>query len=96
MWQDLSSWNVEFSTIFPQFTLTAINRLERTFLHHIHWDLYISGSTYAKYYFALRSMTEKKNFRRRYNYMMQVNAPGAKRLEERTVQIKNELYSRSL
>ena len=51
---------------------------------------------YAKYNFALRSMTEKKNFRRRYNYMMQVNAPGAKRLEERTVRVKNELYSRSL
>ena len=43
VWQDLSSWNVEFSTIFPQFTLVNINRLERTFLHHIHWDLYISG-----------------------------------------------------
>jgi hypothetical protein len=70
VWQDLSSWNVEFrsppppptprpaphtddtrsdvfglrvpwlgSTIYPQFTVSNINRLERNFLHHIRWDL---------------------------------------------------------
>ncbi|KDO26328.1 hypothetical protein SPRG_08401 [Saprolegnia parasitica CBS 223.65] len=62
VWQDLSSWNVEISNIYPQFPLHCINRLERLFLHYIQWDLYISGSVYAKYYFALRSLTEKKTF----------------------------------
>ncbi|KAG6619384.1 cyclin-Y-like protein [Phytophthora cinnamomi] len=65
VWQDLSSWNVEISNIYPQFSLHSINRLERLFLHHIQWDLYISATVYAKYYFALRSLTEKKDFRRR-------------------------------
>lgn len=82
--------------IYPQFNLSSINRLERLFLHHIEWDLYISGSVYAKYYFALRSMTEKKDFRRRYNYTMKVEPPNTKRLEERSQAVKNELYSRSL
>ncbi|CAI5720937.1 unnamed protein product [Hyaloperonospora brassicae] len=96
VWQDLSSWNVEISNIYPQFSLQSINRLERLFLHHIQWDLYISATVYAKYYFALRSLTEKKDFRRRYNYTMRVDPPNSKRLEERSAAVKNELYSKSL
>ena len=96
VWQDWSSWNVEISNIYPQYPLHSINRLERLFLHHIQWDLYISGSVYAKYYFALRSLTEKKDFRRRYNYTMKVDPPNSKRLEERSAAIRNELYSKSL
>uniref|UniRef100_M4BM45 Cyclin N-terminal domain-containing protein n=1 Tax=Hyaloperonospora arabidopsidis (strain Emoy2) TaxID=559515 RepID=M4BM45_HYAAE len=96
VWQDLSSWNVEISNIYPQFSLQSINRLERLFLHHIQWDLYISATVYAKYYFALRSLTEKKDFRRRYNYTMRVDPPNSKRLEERSAAVKHELYSKSL
>ncbi|DAZ96702.1 TPA: hypothetical protein N0F65_009169 [Lagenidium giganteum] len=96
VWQDLSSWNVEISNIYPQYPLHSINRLERLFLHHIQWDLYISASVYAKYYFALRSLTEKKDFRRRYNYTMRVDPPNSRRLEERSAAIKHELYSKSL
>lgn len=96
VWQDLSSWNVEISNIYPQYPLHSINRLERLFLHHIQWDLYISATVYAKYYFALRSLTEKKDFRRRYNYTMRVDPPNSKRLEERSAAIKHELYSKSL
>ena len=59
-----SSWNSEISQIYPQFSLQSINRLERLFCSVIKWDLYISSSAYAKYYFALRSLTEKKDFRR--------------------------------
>lgn len=59
-----SSWNSEFSQIYPEFTLEAINKLEMLFCKEIRWNLYISSSAYAKYYFALRSLTEKKDFRR--------------------------------
>ncbi|TYZ58032.1 hypothetical protein PybrP1_002876 [[Pythium] brassicae (nom. inval.)] len=96
VWQDLSSWNVEISNIYPQYPLHSINRLERLFLHHIQWDLYISASVYAKYYFALRSLTEKKDFRRRYNYTMRVDPPNSRRLEERSAAVRHELYSKSL
>ena len=43
VWQDLSSWNIEFSCVYPQFSLDAINKLEVNFLRHIKWDLYISS-----------------------------------------------------
>ena len=43
VWQDLSSWNIEFASVYPQFSLPAINRLEVLFLKFIKWDLYISS-----------------------------------------------------
>lgn len=70
VWQDLASWNIEFASVYPQYSLEAINRLELQFLRMVKWDLYISSSLYAKYYFALRSIVEKKSFRQRYNRMV--------------------------
>lgn len=96
VWQDLSSWNIEFARIYPHFTLQSINLLERNILKLMQWDLFISGATYAKYYFALRSLNESRNFRRRYNYIMRVNAPGSKQLEKRSAAASNTLYSRSM
>lgn len=92
VWQDLSSWNSEISQIYPQFTLQAINKLESQFCQEIKWDLYISSSLYAKYYFALRSLTEKKGFRMNYNAML-VNAPNALQVEERSTGIKQAYLS---
>jgi len=87
VWQDLSSWNSEISQIYPQFSLQSINRLERAFCVAIDWDLFISSSLYAKYYFALRSLSEKKDFRRDYNVMV-VTAPGSQHVSERTISVK--------
>lgn len=98
VWQDLSSWNVEFSQIFPQFNLQNINRLERVFVNHLKWDLYISSSLYAKYYFALRSLYEKRDIRRRYNMVLNVNPPKADEVSARTGAVRNDLkdiFSRS-
>mmetsp|Transcript_14311 Transcript_14311/g.18789 ORF Transcript_14311/g.18789 Transcript_14311/m.18789 type:complete len:517 (+) Transcript_14311:191-1741(+) len=94
VWQDLSSWNVEFARICPQYSNKNINKMERFVLKLLKWDLYISGSIYAKYYFALRSLSESKNFRRRYNFMMKVKAN--KKLEERSAQASTNLYSKSM
>jgi hypothetical protein len=50
-------------------------------------------SLYAKYYFALRSLLEKKDFRQRYNRMVgagQVEISQALNVQKRTEQIKEE------
>jgi hypothetical protein len=60
VWQDMSSWNIEFTQVYPQYNIQAINSLERLFCSEIKWNLYISQSQYAKYYFALRSIHERK------------------------------------
>mmetsp|Transcript_5894 Transcript_5894/g.7783 ORF Transcript_5894/g.7783 Transcript_5894/m.7783 type:complete len:351 (-) Transcript_5894:740-1792(-) len=100
VWQDLSTWNVEFNAIYPEFMLEKINILEGIFLKYIKWDLYISSKLYAKYYFALRAITEKKDFRRRYALIQKnINPPHAEKVAQRTKMMKDdfaELLSRSL
>jgi hypothetical protein len=56
VWDDHSSFNAEFAQILPIFSLKAINSLERLFLTSMQYDLYISPSDYARYYFGLRAM----------------------------------------
>jgi hypothetical protein len=116
VWQDLSSWNIEFASVYPQYSLDAINRLEINFLRNVKWDLYISSryvhvvirptilnptlsyilslSLYAKYYFALRSLVEKVDFRQRYNRMVggvdSVAQSEALKIQKRTEQVKEE------
>ena len=94
VWQDLSSWNIEFASVYPQFSLDAINRLELLFLKFMKWDLYIWSSLYAKYYFALRSLLEKSGFRNRYNEMIGgiggVAASEAMKVSKRPEALKEE------
>jgi hypothetical protein len=51
---------------------------------------------YAKYYFALRGLNERKNFRRHYMMAVNVAAPSSRRIEDASNMLKNQLYSRSL
>eukprot|EP00904_Undaria_pinnatifida_P007485 jgi/Undpi1/3867/HiC_scaffold_16.g07235.m1 len=100
VWQDLSSWNVEFSTVYPEYSLKSINRWVGIVVIDMHlgfalgairWDMSISSSLYAKYYFALRSLTEKEDFRRRYNRVLQIDAPRATRVEARADALKKDV-----
>ena len=96
VWQDLSSWNIEFASVYPQFSLSAINRIESQFLKMVKWDLYISSSLYAKYYFALRSLLEKRDFRQKYvrlTAVEQLAASEAIKIQERTSVVKEEVIS---
>lgn len=95
VWQDLGSWNADIAEIYPQYSLLGVNRLEGVFCREIKWDLYISSSAYAKYYFALRSITEKKDFRRTYNTMF-LAVPGAQQVAERSGEMKQAVLSRSM
>lgn len=93
VWQDLSSWNVEFASVYPQFSVDAINQLELQFLKCVNWDLYISSSLYAKYYFALRSLLEKQGFRQRYSGMAgvdSVSASDALKVQQRSEMAKED------
>jgi len=94
VWQDLSSWNIEFASVYPQFSLDQINQLELLFLKNIQWDLYISSSLYAKYYFALRSLLEKRDFRNRYNHMVLGNASAendqALKVQQRSEEVREK------
>lgn len=96
VWQDLATWNVEFADASPTFSLEAINQMEQLFVRHLRFNLYISGALYARYYFALRSMAERSNFRRRYLTMVQPSrAPRQQAIEQKSLDLNVMLYSKS-
>jgi hypothetical protein len=100
VWQDHACWNIEFSQVYPQFSLASINTLEKRFLERINWDLYIKQSAYAQYYFGLRSLSEQRSFRQRYNAtVMRAAAPHMDEVQKRSGVAKKEaieLLSKSM
>jgi len=56
VWDDLSMINVDFSNISETFSLRRINQLELEILKCLDFNVSVSASEYAKYYFLLRSV----------------------------------------
>jgi hypothetical protein len=56
VFDDLSMWNADFSLICPSFTLKRINELEVCLLEAIKYEVRISASQYARFYFQLRAV----------------------------------------
>jgi len=59
VWDDKSLLNVDFSLICSAYSLKDINDLEKAFLEMIKYNVSISASLYASYYFELRTLCEK-------------------------------------
>jgi len=59
VWDDRSLHNVDFSIFCPMFTLKEINFLETKFLELIDYDVSITASLYASYYFQLRTLCQR-------------------------------------
>ena len=59
VWDDKSLLNVDFSLICSNYSLKDINQLEKQFLELIQYNVSISSSLYASYYFELRTLCEK-------------------------------------
>ncbi|VEU38996.1 unnamed protein product [Pseudo-nitzschia multistriata] len=62
VWDDLSMWNNDFANVTAHtvgltlFTLPRINELELALLKCLEFDVKVSASEYAKYYFLIRTM----------------------------------------
>jgi len=59
VWDDKSLLNVDFSLICQAYTVKDINQLERQFLELVQYNVSITASLYASYYFELRTLCEK-------------------------------------
>lgn len=55
-----------FLFLFLEQQLKPLNRLEALYISALKWELNITQGEYAKYYFALRSMNERRDFRSKY------------------------------
>ena len=69
-------------------------RFSLTYQLRFYLFVFCTSSLYAKYYFALRSLIEKKDFRQRYNRMVggvgNVAKEEALKVQERTERVKEE------
>lgn len=58
VWDDRCLKNVDFTVFCPMFTLKEVNHLENTLLELLEYNVTISASLYASYYFELRALCE--------------------------------------
>jgi hypothetical protein len=58
VWEDLAVWNVDFLSLFPNLSLSDLNRLEREYLISLNYTVALTASVYARYYFQLRSFSD--------------------------------------
>ena len=71
-----------------------INKLEITFLALVKYNVYVSGSLYAKYYFELRTLHESNaETENRGNFPKALSKRQASRLEARSAAQRDELKS---
>lgn len=60
IWDDESYENQNFADVFSNISLRDLNSMEVTFLNLVDYKVGISKSEYAKFYFLLRTFTDKK------------------------------------
>ncbi len=81
VWEDQSVWNVDFLPVFDNLTAQDLNKLERQFLALLQYNVSLTASLYAKYYFELRTFSKVDSLHFPLQPLDKLNA---KRLEVRT------------
>jgi len=90
VWDDKSLLNVDFSVICSAYTLKDINSLERRFLELLEYNVSITASMYASYYFELRTLCEKSE---RSLTLKPLTDEGVRRLEARSEETKSDFMN---
>lgn len=76
VWDDLSMWNIDFSNVSSNlFDLKRVNELELALLDVFDYQVKVSASDYAKYYFQLRSLIARLKHRSHFNSNNKKNVP---------------------
>ena len=95
VWDDLSMWNVDFSNVSANtaglssfFSLARINQLELALLTCLNYDVRVSASEYAKYYFLIRTMLLRSGLVKEANKPLNNKEDAFRRLETKTDQFQ--------
>jgi len=54
--EEYQVWNVDYKRSFPKMSVSDVNSLERLFLGLLKFELTVTPSMYATYYFGLRAV----------------------------------------
>uniref|UniRef100_A0A6B2LBK9 Cyclin N-terminal domain-containing protein n=1 Tax=Arcella intermedia TaxID=1963864 RepID=A0A6B2LBK9_9EUKA len=79
LWEDSAVWNSDYRKTFPALSLDQLNALERNFLIALEFNLTLKASTYALYYFEIRSVSDWRSCN-----MKPLDVYTAKKLEARS------------
>jgi len=88
VWEDTAVWNIDYLKIFPYLTIEDLNRLELTFLTYIEFNLVIKPSTYAQYFFELRSKLDYSKYKCK---LKPLDKQTALKLESRSIGLEEKL-----
>lgn len=87
VWEDQAVWNVDFLSVFPKVTVKDLNALERAMLNALQFNVSLKASVYAKYYFELRSLSERDA---QHFPLMPLDHDGSAKLEARSKGLEKE------
>eukprot|EP00004_Rigifila_ramosa_P027386 TRINITY_DN8913_c0_g1_i2.p1 TRINITY_DN8913_c0_g1~~TRINITY_DN8913_c0_g1_i2.p1 ORF type:complete len:455 (+),score=116.29 TRINITY_DN8913_c0_g1_i2:1349-2713(+) len=82
VWDENATWNVDFCQLFPKLQVKDMNGLEREFLNVLSFNVTLRASTYAAWYYELRSLSDKT--RSTFLRQQPLDEAGARKLELHT------------
>lgn len=88
VWEDQAVWNVDFVDVFSKVTVKDLNQLERYVLNGLQFNVGLKASVYAKFYFELRSFSERDS---EHFPLKPLDKEGAKRMEQRSHGIEEDV-----
>jgi len=91
VWEDQAVWNVDFLSVFPDIDVNDLKKLEKYFLEFLRYDVSLSASVYAKYYFELRVLAEQNS---KHFPLEPLTNQKASELERRTQYCENKARAR--
>ena len=60
VFEDYAVWNADFLTLFPESDINDLNNLEMAFLNYLNFETQFLASDFARYFFALKELSEHK------------------------------------
>lgn len=59
IWDDESFENHNFSQVFSEFDTRKLNLMEKIFLQHVEYDLFVALHTFSRYFFYLKTFSQE-------------------------------------